>query len=51
MTIKNSDFDSVAIVSFLKGLTHEFGKKGNEISPLDVFEQDWPRNNVWWSFF
>ena len=42
----NSDFNSVASLSFLKGLTHEFGKKESEISPLYVFEQNWPRNNV-----
>ena len=40
LTIKNSDFNSVASLSFLKGLTHEFGKKENEISPLYVFEQN-----------
>ena len=36
----NSDFNSVASLSFLKGLTHEFGKKESEISPLYVFEQE-----------
>ena len=46
LTIKNSDFNSAATISFLKGLTHEFGKKENEIFPLYVFEQNWPRNNV-----
>ena len=40
LTIKNSDFNSVGSVSFLKGLTHEFGKKENEISPLCVMFDD-----------
>ena len=32
---KNSDFNSAATISFLKGLTHEFGKK--EKFPLCMF--------------
>ena len=40
------DFNSVASASFLKGLTHEFGKKENDISPLYDFEQNRPRSNV-----
>ena len=46
LTIKNIDFNSVASLSFLKGLPMSLVKKENEISPLYVFEQNWSRNNV-----